>query len=168
MLTTARGIATHMSRSQSRLHVLAFFAFIPTNWDCSKSTVSFANLLSVHFSYVGFTLFSEYTNYPRKLFSTTNSDQTVNNKDYAVCQTTCVNMTVSFGRLSARFSLYQVEFRWFNPWLLTLRLFRAASAPIIVCTAVIKFFISCILWGEIKVLLLFIFLKSGRDISKFC
>ena len=32
----------------------------------------------------------------------------------------------------------------------TLRLFRAASAPIIVCTAVIKFFISCILWGEIK------------------
>ena len=33
---------------------------------------------------------------------------------------------------------------------LTLRLFRAASAPIIVCTVVIKFFISRILWGEIK------------------
>ena len=49
---------------------------------------------------------------------------------------------------------------------LTLRLFRAASAPIIVCTAVIKFFISCILWGEIEVLLLLL-LRQTDSVETF-
>ena len=60
-------------------------------WSCVLliSSVSVANLLSEHFSCLLFRLYN-----PRKLFSwQTLHDQTMNDPDFAACETTCVNIT---------------------------------------------------------------------------